>query len=396
LDDDTAIRIQSLGRLPAGSAAELSTNQDDFAGWLKNWKETPFFTTESISSREAPAISTVAALTKAPWLLVVRQSTQVAELPIQEQRSFSLVLSLLVAILMGAVAVGATQLLSAPITRLKKVAEKISAGDLSVRAQVETDDEIGALAQTFNTMTDELQRTLLDLEKRVADRTRAIELSADISRRLSIILDPAQLAAEVVDLLQSAFNYYHVQIYLFDDSGKNLVMMGGAGDAGRVMLKLGHQLAKGQGLVGKACDTGAMVLVADTQADPSWLANPLLPETRSEIAVPIILGDQVLGALDVQQNRVDGLTQQDADLLATIANQAAIALRNARQFTKAERQADRQEQVNRIIQQIQSTQTIESALQVAVREIGKVMDAPRATASIRMSRINQNDPPVVS
>jgi len=396
LDDAKAAQIQSLGRLPAGSVAELSTNQAEFANWLNNWQETPFFTSESISASEAPAISTVAALKKAPWLLITRQSVDVANLPIQEQRGFSLVLSVLVAIVMGGIAIGATQLLAAPITRLKKVAEKVAEGDLSVRAHVETDDEIGALAQTFNTMTDELQRTLLDLENRVADRTRAIELSADISRRLSIILGPAQLVAEVVELIQSTFDYYHVQIYLYDESGNNLAMMGGTGDVGRTMLRYGHQLAKGQGLVGKACDIGAMVLVADTQKDPNWLANPLLPETRSEIAVPIMMGNQVLGALDVQENRVDGLAQQDADLLAAIANQVAIALRNARQFSKAEKQAERQAQVNRIIQQIQSTQTIENALQVAVREIGKVMDAPRTAASIRLSRSRQDDSPAAT
>ncbi len=395
LDNYSAAQLQSQHRLPVGTVEGLSTNQDDFADWLKNWQDNPFYTSESISSKEAPAISTVVALKKAPWLLITRQSVEVANQPIREQRRFSLVLSLVVAILMGGVAIVATQLFSAPITRLTKVAEKVAAGDLSVRAQVETADEIGTLAETFNTMTEELQRTLVDLEKRVADRTRAIELSAEISRRLSIILDQTQLVAEVVDLLQIAFDYYHVQIYLYDEDRKYLLMMGGSGEAGRVLLERGHRLAKGQGLVGRACDTGETILVADTLNDSQWLANPLLPETRSEIAVPIVMGDQVLGALDVQQRLVNGLKQQDADLLAAVANQVAIALRNARQFLKAEGQAERQEHVNRIIQQIQSTKTIESALQIAVREIGKVLDAPRVKASIRMSRVKHNQPPSV-
>ena len=100
---------------------------------------------------------------------------------------------------------------------MTKVAEQVAKGELATRAPVETADEIGELAATFNIMTDELSQTLSGLEKRVAERTRGIELSADISRRLSIILDPAQLVSEVVELLQFAFDYYHAQIYLFDE-----------------------------------------------------------------------------------------------------------------------------------------------------------------------------------
>jgi GAF domain-containing protein len=120
----------------------------------------------------------------------------------------------------------------------------------------------------------------------------------------------------------------------------------------------------------------------DTRQDSQWLANPLLPETRSEIAVPIILGDQILGALDVQQDRVNGLGKQDVDVLMAIANQVAIALRNARQFQRSEEQTRRQMQMNAILQQIQSTQTIESALQVAVREVGRALNAPRTKVRI--------------
>jgi GAF domain-containing protein len=151
------------------------------------------------------------------------------------------------------------------------------------------------------------------------------------------------------------------------------------------MLERGHRLARGRGLVGRACESGAEVLVADTQNDPAWLANPLLPETRSEIAVPIMAGDEVFGALDVQQNRVNGLGRQDADLLRGIANQVAIALQNANRFIQAQRRAERVVRIAGIVQQIQDTRTVPDALKVAAREIGRVLDAPRTRVGLGLA-----------
>jgi putative methionine-R-sulfoxide reductase with GAF domain len=274
------------------------------------------------------------------------------------------------------------RLIAAPVVALSAVATQVADGNLAVEAKVAGAAEVAQVATAFNAMTSRLRELIEGLEQRVADRTKALATSAEVSRRLTAILDPHQLANEVVKEVQSAFDYYYAQIYLLDETGENLVIAGGTGEAGSTMLARGHSVPKGRGLVGRAADTNASVLVPDVSQEENWLPNELLPDTKSEASVPISVGDQVLGILDVQHDRVNGLTEEDVTLLESLAGQVAISLRNARSYEQSRTQAELASLVNVIGQKIQRTTSVEDTLQTAIRELGTAIGAARVRARI--------------
>ncbi len=223
------------------------------------------------------------------------------------------------------------------ITKVLRVLGRVEAGELSARVAGKiSSDEIGGLQQGVNSMATQLEDVVNSLEQRVQARTQRLEVAASLSERLNAILDIDQLLAELVNQIKESFDYYHVHIYLFaaGDDGPNLVLRAGVGEAGAKMKAAGHSipLDASTSLVAQTARSGKVVRVDNVQETEGWLPNPLLPDTQSEMAVPIIREEKVVGVLDVQGEQIGGLDEGDANLLRSLAGHVAVALTNARLF----------------------------------------------------------------
>jgi len=170
-------------------------------------------------------------------------------------------------------------------------------------------------------------------------RARQLQTVAEVSTATSTILDTADLLQQVVSLTKERFGLYHAHIYLLDNVTNDLVLAAGAGEVGRKMVAEGWKipLKREQSLVARAARNWAGVIVNNVQEEPGWLPNKDLPQTRSELAVPLLVGERVLGVLDVQSDEVDHFTADDIQIQMTLAAQVATALENARLFEQAQR-----------------------------------------------------------
>lgn len=258
--------------------------------------------------------------------------------------------------------------------------------------QINTNDEIEDLANAFKQMSVELNSTLSTLEERVAARTKDLATVAEISTATGTIIDVQKLLQAVVDLSKERFGLYHSHIYLLDEAGENLVLTAGAGEPGRIMAaeKRSIPLHREQSLVARAAREGKGVIVNDVTEAPDFLPNPLLPDTRAEMAVPMIVAGRVIGVFDVQSETAGRFTDADINVKTTLAAQVATSMQNARSFEQAKIQAELESLSNAIGQKIQRSTTVEDTLQIAVREVGVALGAKRVKANIS-ARHNDSD-----
>jgi methyl-accepting chemotaxis protein len=273
-----------------------------------------------------------------------------------------------------------------PILNLTETATQVAAGNLDLRLATDSVDEIGTLTATFNNMTEQLQDTLEGLEQRVSDRTKDLATVARISTATASIRDPFEMLANMVHLTQRGFDLYHAHVFTYykDTEVLQIVACGykegdeHEGTHGAASIPIRQE----QSLVARAARTRRPVIVNDVRSDPGWLPNPLLPDTHAELAVPMIVGDELLGVLDVQADHVDAFSEESANIQMTLASQVATALQNAQSYDRAKKQADLESLVNMIGQRIQRTVSIEDTLQTAIRELGTAIGASRVKISI--------------
>ncbi|MBN1666985.1 MAG: GAF domain-containing protein, partial [Anaerolineales bacterium] len=336
LDETVFERLQSTARLPQGSPADLTTNLPELAEQLRG-AEAVFEATDFTDRERINQVGT-SDLQNAPWTVAFFQPQDVFLAQIESQTQGTVILVVVIAALVAASSIGASRVLSTPIINLTELVERIAGGDLSIRVPANTRDEIGRLGNTFNNMTSQIRNLLGGLEGQVTERTRELErratqlqTAAEVARDASSTSDLNQLLDDTVELISERFGFYHAGIFLMDERREFAVLRAANSQGGKQMLARGHKLAVGQvGIVGDTTATGRPHIALDVGEDAAHFAHPLLPETRSEMALPLLVGNEVIGALDVQSKQEGAFDQSDITVLQVLADQLAVAIQNAR------------------------------------------------------------------
>jgi len=278
------------------------------------------------------------------WGVIVQQEESELIAPLRRFQAMAWGGAITAAILLGILASLAVHQALMPIGELTDAVTAIASGDMTRVVEVESQDEIGTLARAFNLMTEQLRNLIGGLEQRVAERTRDLErraryleISAQVARDATTLLEPQQLLERVVTLISERFGFYHAGIFLLDESREWAVLQAASGEGGRRMLARGHRLRVGvEGIVGYVTGHGEPRIALDVGEDAVFFNNPDLPDTRSEMALPLRARGEIIGALDVQSREPEAFTEEDVAVMQILADQVAMAISNARLFRRVQ------------------------------------------------------------
>ena len=296
--------------------------------------------------------------------------------------------------------------LTEPIVKLTQRTRAFAAGEFIERIDIETGDEISDLAETFNGMAGEIQGLISGLEQRVTERTADVELArllserraqelqaiSEISRTVSTEQRLEILLPLVTRLVGERFDYYHVGIFFVDVTRQFAVLQASNSEGGKRMLARSHRLEVGlTGIVGTVAQTGKPRIALDVGADATFFDNPDLPETRSEMSLPLNFRGETIGVLDVQSLKPGAFTESDAKTLAILADQIAIAIENARLFSQTQQAREEAEALYNQFLRVEWKTFLQQETSIGYRQStigGKLLDQPIETDEIRQALQN--------
>lgn len=274
--------------------------------------------------------------------------------------SIFLVAGILILALLATLEIG--NRLTIPLRTLTKTAQEITGGNLEAVAVVKEQDEIGTLAKSINTMTSTLRNLIQSLEQRVKERTGDLEVAtrsaerraaqfeaiARVTRAISSIHNTSELLPNIASLISEYFGFYHVGIFLNDEDNRLAILSASNSEGGQRMLARSHSLVIGeQGIVGYVASTGKTRIARKVGEDAVFFDNPDLPETKSEMALPLRSAGKVVGVLDVQSRKEDAFSPEDISVLAVLADQVSLAIDSARLFDSTRRSLSEAETIYR-------------------------------------------------
>ena len=231
-----------------------------------------------------------------------------------------------------------------PIGSLGGMIERFSGGDLDARAHIDGRDEIAQFGGTVNDMADRIQELIANLDIRAEELAHAVEVGAVVTR----VYSEQELLPRVTEYIRENFGLYYAQIYLLDGAKRYANLRSGTGEVGQQLLARQHRLDMEEtSIVSQVVGSGKSVLVTDTETSTIHKKNPLLPDTRSEVAIPLIAGDDILGVLDMQANYAGTFNSENLPVFEAMASQLAASLKGAQAYDEAQEAIDRAEAIGK-------------------------------------------------
>ncbi|MFZ5909575.1 MAG: GAF domain-containing protein [Chloroflexota bacterium] len=234
--------------------------------------------------------------------------------------------------------------LTTPLETLTIGVKQLAGGNLDAKIELNSADEMGLVADTFNDMAGQLRKLVTNLEEQVAERTKALErrvsqiqAAVEVGKSVAAQHELNELLHRTSQLISDRFGFYHVGIFLLDDPKEYAILRASNSPGGARMLAQGHKLKVGEvGIVGTVAGSGQARIALDVGKDAVYFNNPQLPQTRSEMSLPIIAGGETLGILDIQSTEPNAFAEDDIPTLQVLADQLATALQNARLLEKTQ------------------------------------------------------------
>lgn len=231
--------------------------------------------------------------------------------------------------------------ISIPLIKTVEAADQLIAGNFSYRIKDTSRDEAGRVMQAFNRLAEEVntsQNIMRQRSEDLVDKTLKLETIAKVSRQVTSIQDLSTVLSTATTLIHENFGYYHVGIFLLDSRKEYAILTASNSEGGKKMMEDGHQLKVGEtGIVGYVAYSLQARIALDVGSDAVYFNNPYLPETRSEMALPLVASGQALGVLDVQSNKPGAFNNEDISILQILAEQIAVAIQNANLFSETQK-----------------------------------------------------------
>ncbi len=239
------------------------------------------------------------------------------------------------------------------------------------------DEEIEGIVGVGRDVT---ERKLIEAERErllTVEARRAVQLQtgSEIANAAATILDPDKLLPVVVELVRERYDLYYAGLFLVDGNSRWAELRAGTGEAGRKMLEEHHRLeVGGASMIGRCIASGEPRIALDVGAEAVRFSNPLLPRTRSEMALPLSSRGQIIGALTIQSTQLSAFTSDDISALRTMSSQIATAIENARLFQETQRRAEEQAVLFQLAQSLSSQQSIEQVLDQVYQGASQLLD----------------------